>query len=105
MKTPLVTEDEIANAAGMSDTHSGVNFMRAACIIAMEKVSTYCTIFNKYTVSLKAQTSFDPMLEALKHRATHVMKRLFPIVENMINQVVTSSPLDAYNRPFQEMVQ
>lgn len=33
-----VTEDEIANAAGISDTHDGVNFMRAACVIAVEKV-------------------------------------------------------------------
>ena len=33
-----VTEDEIANAAGVSDMHDGVNFMRAACVIAVEKV-------------------------------------------------------------------
>ena len=33
-----VTEDEIANAAGISDMHDGVNFMRAACVIAVEKV-------------------------------------------------------------------
>jgi len=38
MKTPLVTEDEIANAAGVGDMHDGVNFMRAACVIAVEKV-------------------------------------------------------------------
>lgn len=35
-----VTEDEIANAAGISDMHDGVNFMRAACVIAVEKVRT-----------------------------------------------------------------
>ena len=63
MKSPVVTEDEIHNAAGMGDTHNGVNFMRAACVIAMEK----------------AQESFDPILEALKTRTVHVMKRLFPI--------------------------
>lgn len=34
-----VSEDEIANAAGISDMHDGVNFMRAACVIAVEKVS------------------------------------------------------------------
>lgn len=34
-----VTEDEIANAAGISDMHDGVNFMRAACVIAVEKVN------------------------------------------------------------------
>jgi hypothetical protein len=38
MKTPTVTEDEIANAAGIGDMHDGVNFMRAACVIAVEKV-------------------------------------------------------------------
>jgi len=38
MKTPTVTEDEIANAAGVGDMHDGVNFMRAACVIAVEKV-------------------------------------------------------------------
>lgn len=35
-----VTEDEIANAAGISDMHDGVNFMRAACVIAVEKVNS-----------------------------------------------------------------
>jgi len=38
MAVPAVTEDEIANAAGMGDVHDGVNFMRAACVIAVEKV-------------------------------------------------------------------
>lgn len=38
MKTPVITEDEIANAAGVGDMHDGVNFMRAACVIAVEKV-------------------------------------------------------------------
>lgn len=38
MKTPTITEDEIANAAGVGDMHDGVNFMRAACVIAVEKV-------------------------------------------------------------------
>jgi hypothetical protein len=47
MKCPDVTEDEIANAAGIGEIHDGVNFMRAACVIAIEK----------------AQYSFEPMLE------------------------------------------
>ncbi|CAM9589219.1 unnamed protein product, partial [Discosporangium mesarthrocarpum] len=37
MNPPEVTEDEIANAAGIGDMHDGVNFMRAACVIAVEK--------------------------------------------------------------------
>lgn len=47
LQSASVTEDEIANAAGLGDVHDGVNFMRAAAVIAMEK----------------AQLSFDPMLE------------------------------------------
>ena len=46
MGSPEITEDEIANAAGISDMHDGVNFMRAACVIAVEK----------------ARLSFDPLL-------------------------------------------
>eukprot|EP01038_Epipyxis_sp_PR26KG_P006500 gene6500-8935_t len=88
MKIPSVTEDEIANAAGMGDTHNGVNFMRAACVIAMEK----------------AQQSFDPILESLRHRAVHIMKRLFPIVEHMVRKSANSAHLDTYNGPFTEMI-
>lgn len=54
----------------MGDRHNGVNFMRAACVIAMEK----------------AQMSFEPMLESLRVRTTHIMKRLFPIVEEMVRK-------------------
>lgn len=36
-----VSEDEIANAAGISDMHDGVNFMRAACVIAVDKVENH----------------------------------------------------------------
>lgn len=75
MSPPVITEDEIANAAGMGDTHNGVNFMRAACVIAMEK----------------AQISFDPMLEALRQRTSHIMKRLFPILIHLIKQKESTS--------------
>eukprot|EP00981_Chlorochromonas_danica_P005799 scaffold1190_cov187-Ochromonas_danica.AAC.31 len=68
-KSPSVSENEIANAAGMADTHNGVNFMRAACVIAMEK----------------AQLSFEPMLEALRHRTEHIMKRLYPIIAKLVH--------------------
>lgn len=88
MGTPQVTEDEIANAAGVGDVHDGVNFMRAACVIAVEK----------------AQQSFEPMLEALRHRAVHVMRRLYPVVEHIIRKQGHSLPVDSYNRPFQEMI-
>ncbi|CAM9399954.1 unnamed protein product, partial [Pylaiella littoralis] len=68
MNAPEVSEDEIANAAGISDMHDGVNFMRAACVIAVEK----------------ARTSFEPALDALRVRTVHVMKRLFGVVEHML---------------------
>ncbi len=54
MKTPTITEDEIANAAGVGDMHDGVNFMRAACVIAVEKVSDvllgFCLIKSRYKI-------------------------------------------------------
>jgi hypothetical protein len=73
MRTPSVSENEIANAAGMGEIHDGVNFMRAACVIAIEK----------------AQLAFEPMLESLRGRSVHIMRRLFPIIEQM---VMRSSP-------------
>lgn len=91
LRTPAVSEDEIANAAGMGDTHNGVNFMRAACVIAMEK----------------ARQSFDPALEALAQRSEHIMKRLFPIVQHLVRTSSASSSSVATHiqvRPFQEIV-
>ena len=88
MRTPMVTEDEIANAAGVGDVHDGVNFMRAACVIAVEK----------------AQQSFEPMLEALRHRSTHIMRRLYPVVEQIIRKNGVNLPLDSYNRPFKDLI-
>ena len=66
----------------------GVNFMRAACVIAVEK----------------AKSSFEPMLEALRHRSVHIMRRLFPIVEHMVRKSGSNLPLDSYNKPCQEMI-
>lgn len=87
MKTPVITDDEIANAAGVGDVHDGVNFMRAACVIAVEK----------------AQQSFEPMLEALRHRSVHIMRRMYPVVAQIIRK--SGSSADAYNRPLQEAIQ
>jgi len=68
MGLPEVTDDEIANAGGMNDVHDGTNFMRAACVIAVEK----------------AQASFEPLLDALRIRTLHIMKRLYPVTEYML---------------------
>jgi hypothetical protein len=70
LRLPSITEDEIANAAGIGDTHDGVNFLHAACVIALEK----------------ARLSFEPLLEALRVRVTHVMDRLCPVTEYMLRE-------------------
>lgn len=70
LRLPTITEDEIANAAGVGDTHDGVNFLHAACVIALEK----------------ARLSFEPLLEALRVRVTHVMDRLCPVTEYMLRE-------------------
>ena len=70
LRLPTITEDEIANAAGIGEAHDGVNFLRAACVIALEK----------------AQISFDPLLDSLRMRISHIMSRLCPVSEYMIRQ-------------------
>jgi hypothetical protein len=102
MAAPVVTEDEIANAAGVGDMHDGVNFMRAACVIAVEK----------------AQQSFEPMLEALRHRLVHIMRKNYAVVEAILERhrpewsggmgsglddSVTSA-MSNYNKPYKELI-
>jgi hypothetical protein len=70
LRMPAISEDEIANAAGMGETHDGVNFLHAACTIALEK----------------ARVSFEPLLGALERRMTHVMERLCPVTEYMLRE-------------------
>lgn len=70
LRTPLITEDEIANAAGVGATHDGVNFLHASCVIALEK----------------AQKTFEPLLGTLVARMTHVMSRLCPVTEYMLRE-------------------
>jgi hypothetical protein len=108
MSAALVTEDEIANAAGVGDVHDGVNFMRAACVIAVEK----------------AQQSFEPMLEALRHRLVHIMRRSYAVVEAILDKPeaiagsrkssgfggasqgegLASAAMTAYNKPYRELI-
>jgi len=54
----------------MGETHDGVNFLRAACVISLEK----------------ARMSFDPLLDALRIRMVHVMGKACPISEFMLVQ-------------------
>lgn len=70
LRFPTITEDEIANAAGIGETHDGVNFLHASCTIALEK----------------ARISFEPMLGRLQMRLMHVMNRLGPVTEYMLRE-------------------
>ena len=70
LRFPTITEDEIANAAGIGETHDGVNFLHASCTIALEK----------------ARVSFEPMLGRLQMRLMHVMNRLGPVTEYMLRE-------------------
>jgi hypothetical protein len=87
MSSPEITDDEIANAAGIGDMHDGVNFMRAACVIAVEK----------------ARLGFDPLLENLRVRAVHVLKRLFGVVEHMLKREGLSMS-ESHQKPFSFIV-
>lgn len=78
LRLPIVAEDEIANAAGLGESHDGINFMQAACVIALEK----------------ARTSFEPLLNALQTRMTHVMNRLYPVTEYMLKETRERSNRD-----------
>lgn len=80
LRVPTITEDEIANAAGVGDTHDGVNFLHAACVIALEK----------------ARLSFEPLLEALRVRITHVMDRLCPVTEYMLRETQERAKISTY---------
>jgi hypothetical protein len=87
MAAPEITEDEIANSAGIGDMHDGINFMRAACVIAVEK----------------ARTSFDPLLESLRVRTVHVMKRLFSVVDYMLKKEGVNMN-ETHQKPFSFVV-
>lgn len=81
LRLPSISDDEIANAAGLGDTHDGVNFLHSACTIALEK----------------ARVSFDPMLRALQSRMKHVMDRLCPVTEYMLRENRDRNKLPTFN--------
>jgi GTPase SAR1 family protein len=68
LSLPSVGSDEIANALGVGDAHDGADFVRASCVIAVDK----------------ARRSFEPQLRTLAHRVSHVMRRLPPALERMM---------------------
>jgi len=68
LSLPSVESDEIANALGVGDAHDGADFVRASCVIAVDK----------------ARRSFEPQLQTLALRVSHVMRRLPPVLERMM---------------------
>ena len=82
LRTPLITEDEIANAAGIGATHDGVNFLHAACVIALEK----------------ARRTFEPLLGTLVVRMSHTMNRLCPVTEYMLREDRDSGKLSNFRK-------
>jgi hypothetical protein len=84
LRLPTITEDEITNAVGVGDIHDGVNFLRASCVIAIEK----------------AMMTFDPMIESLRIRMSHVMKRVCPVSEYTLFQKRERATLTPYGEGF-----
>ena len=70
-----VSVEEIVNAMGFDGYHDGVNYMRAVCVLVLEK----------------AKGSFEQSLAKLRLRLLHVMRRLAPLVDAMLRAQV---PLD-----------
>ena len=68
-----VTAEEIVNAMGFDGYHDGVNYMRAVCVLVLEK----------------AKGSFEGNLARLRLRLLHVMRRLVPLVDAMLLQQYT----------------
>ena len=58
IKCPSISREEIVNACGIDDVHDGVNYTRAACVIAINK----------------AKDVFEPFLYQLGYRLSHVRK-------------------------------
>lgn len=64
-----VSAEEIINAMGFDGYHDGVNYMRAVCVLVLQK----------------AKGSFEADLDKLKLRLLHVMRRLVPLVDAMLS--------------------
>ena len=63
-----VTIEEIVNAMGVDGYHDGVNYMRAVCVIVIEK----------------ARGFFDSSLAKLRLRMLHIMTRMGPLASEML---------------------
>ena len=93
--TSPVSEEEVALAGGVGEVHDGPNFLRAACLIAMEK----------------AYGSFEPLLDSFTERCEYIMKKTFDAVEyQAVKEYAaeesqgTSDGKEAFPRPFRSIL-
>ncbi|KAG0605139.1 hypothetical protein M758_9G034900 [Ceratodon purpureus] len=63
LKCQTISREEIVNACGVEDIHDGTNYVRAACVIATSK----------------AIDVFEPLLQQLGFRLSHILRRSLPI--------------------------
>ncbi|CAM6084481.1 unnamed protein product [Calypogeia fissa] len=70
VKCPAITREEIVNACGVEDIHDGTNYFRTACVIAVSK----------------AQDVFEPFLDQLGFRLSHILRRLLPIALHLLQK-------------------
>ena len=70
LQCPPIRREDIANACGVEDIHDGVNYVRTACVIAVAK----------------AKEVFEPFLFHLGYRLAHIMRRVLPIVMNLLRK-------------------
>lgn len=63
-----VSIEEIVNAMGVDGYHDGVNYMRAVCVIVVEKARGY----------------FEIAIEKLRLRMLHIMSRLSPLASELM---------------------
>ena len=50
--------------------HDGIDYMRTACVVAVEK----------------ARDWFQPLIERLSLRCEHIMRRLCPVIDHIVNK-------------------
>ena len=79
-----VTVEEIVNAMGVDGYHDGVNYMRAVCVIVIEKARGY----------------FDTALSKLRLRMLYIMSRLSGLADElMLNEAAAAEAAAAHANP------
>ncbi|GMH81326.1 hypothetical protein TL16_g08895 [Triparma laevis f. inornata] len=89
-----VSSEEVALASGVGAVHDGPDFLRASCLIAMEK----------------AYGSFEPILDEFRERVEFIMKRGFDAVQYMVDNTPNYNDhpnhidVTTYKKPFGDLV-